>query len=628
MPIPNQKLNVKDPGLGIVIPGPTAPLVLGTSSKGTDYLLSSYSRKNDAAAALGEGPLAEAATKKLDLGGGPVWVMKLPSTVAPTIGAVTPARVGTSTGTITVAITQAQIARCYQVDSPAASPVFTEYTTEVNNATVDDVIPFPAADAVGDHFAVGFAQKFGQIELNVSTAGVGGTVTWKYWNGTAWTALSGVSDATTGLTVAGVNTVAFTIPADWERVSLNNTEELYYVVAEIASGAYSTDPLIAVGAIDGYGAFDGYDVTVEIIKTGTLGTGTFRYSLDGGATLSGEIIIPSAGAFDIPFANITLTFVPNSGPVFFEQDDQHTFTVTEPYYTTAEVSAAVTALLAKSDEYPYIILTGTPASAADGATMFGALATHMASFAAVNRYVRIMMDVGLGTTTSVKTSFAAVADRRVAPVYGKGRIATSKGYTGWGAPFRSAVEIVGAWASNQLISTDLARVAEGPIPGLLEITHDENLTEELDAAGITTLRSLLGRAGFFVTNGRLKAPVGSDFQFWQFGRIMDVACRRVFITQQNFLNIGVRTNSDGTIDERDAARLESIVNEALRIELTQPSNAEGTRGHVSAVSYTIDRSNNINQSNTLQSEVAIRPLGYAKQIITEIGYSLNAGETA
>ena len=628
-PIPNVTINVNDPGLNIAEAAPEAFLVLGTASLGVDNEIQTFSRKNDVVGQFGEGPLSETMCKVLDVAGGPVRGMRLTKTVSPVFGAVSSTRTSTSTGTISAAITQKAASQVWQIDDPAGTPVFVDETADFNSSTINDVDPFPTADAVGDQFAIGFIQPFDQVTITVGTSGIGGVVTWNYFNGTAVVVLSGVVDGTTSFTVApGTVTVAFTMPTDWERQSVNGSPLLYYIYAEIASGVYATDPIITQGFIDNDGAHDDYEVQVEILTTGTLGAGTFRYSLDDGRSFSGEFIIPTAGTFDIPFADITLTFTAGAGPIFFEDGDLFEFDVDAPYYSATEIATAVTALLAQSLEFPAIILTGTPASASDGATILTALDGHATSFENVNRYLRIAMDTGEDTTANVLTSFAAVSSRRVMAVFSTADLPSSKPFTGYNFPKRPAVEIVGAFAANQLISTSLNRVLLGPLPGVLEIGHDENLTEVLDAARIATLRTYNSRTGFFITHGRLKAPSGSDFRFWDFGRVMDSACRTTFIEVQNFIGISVRTNADGTIDERDATRLESIVNDALADTLVRPTNAEGTQGHVSAVDFSVDRSNNVNTTSTLQTEVAIRPLGKAFDIIVDIGFSLEAGEEA
>ena len=390
-------------------------------------------------------------------------------------------------------------------------------------------------------------------------------------------------------------------------------------VTKTAIGA-STGTITLAGA-----PFDDYEGRVEIMVTGTLGTARFRYSLDDERTFSEEIVVPAAGTYLIPSTNVTVTFVAGAGPVFFEDGDIHEWVSTAPYYSTADVATAVTALLAQTVEFPFIILTGQPSTAANAATMFAALGTHATTFQTANRFIAWIMSFGNDTTGNTQTQLAGVTSSRIMPVYGRCDVSSSKTFAGYGSPSRPAVEIVGARAAQSLISTDLARVASGPLDGVVGISHDEALTELIDAHRCTTLRSLTGRSGFFVTNGRIKSAAGSDFRYWQHRRVMDVICRRAFVEQQQFLSMGVRTTSTGTIDERDATRLEAIVNSALRAELTQPANAEGTRGHVSAIAYAIDRQQNLITTETLLSTIPSRPLGYAKNVTTTIGYSLTVG---
>lgn len=148
----------------------------------------------------------------------------------------------------------------------AVGPVFVDETTDFNSAAVGDVDPFPAVEAVGDYFAVGFKRKFTTLKFTVGTAGVGGTIAWEYWNGSAWAALTGGSTGTEQMTVAGARELTFTVPTDWTRTTLNGSEQIYYVRARV-TGLYSTNPILDIGTIAGGG-----DVS-EIVRLAT-GAGT------------------------------------------------------------------------------------------------------------------------------------------------------------------------------------------------------------------------------------------------------------------------------------------------------------------------------------------------------------------
>jgi len=401
------------------------------------------------------------------------------------------------------------------------------------------------------------------------------------------------------------------------------------------AGAAGAVTKTAVGASTGTvtvanAPFDAYEAHIEITADGTLGAGQFRYSLDDANSWSEEYIIPAGGVFSIPNTNLDITFVPGGGPDFFEDGDLHEFDCTAPYYAAADLLACVNAILAlpSSTEFSFVQLVGQPTgvgSAASAATVFGLVEGHAATLAGVFRWSRWIMDGGDESAALHATAFASVDDTRVLVAYGYADVASSKPINGWSYPRLPVGNLIAARAAASLISTDLGRVASGSLGGVLSISHDEFVTETLDVHKISTLRSWIGRPGFYITNGRLKAAPGSDYQYWQYGRTMDVACRTVYIAQSTFINMGLRTNSDGTIDERDAVRLETRVRAALEAQLTQPDNAEGTRGHVSDINYTIDRTNNVVSTLTVRSNLAIRPLGYAKWIVTTIGYGINIG---
>lgn len=399
-------------------------------------------------------------------------------------------------------------------------------------------------------------------------------------------------------------------------------------VTKSAAGS-STGEITLAGA-----PFDRYQAIVEIMATGTVGTATFRYSLDNGKTYSETINVPSGGDYEIDGTNLTVTFTPGAGAVFFEQGDTHTFTTAAPHYSTTEMATGVTNIrtyLSTSPGFAFdaLILVGRNATGSGAATMFGALSTHMATLASAYSYMRALMDAGSGDTrANVKSAFASVADARIGIVYGDAVTASGKPFAGFGSPLMPALVTAAARAKGTpngetVISTDLARVATGPLTGVTAISHDEFVTEEMDSAKVSTTRTFPMSAGYFLTNLRLKSPTGSDFLYWQHGRIMDVACRTVALAQIQFISAGFATNDDGTIAEFEAKRLEAIVNEKLTVALMDPKNAEGRQGHVSAFRYRVNRTNNVQASNTLMSSVAIRPLFYAKTIETELGFAVN-----
>lgn len=382
---------------------------------------------------------------------------------------------------------------------------------------------------------------------------------------------------------------------------------------------------------------DTYDARIEITRTGTLGTAKFRYTLDMQTidplvlpTWSPELTVPSGGAFVIPNTGITATFVPGAGAVFFEDGDTHSWTSTEPYYTPYALASAMEAVLAKPHLlWRFASLSGNVATASAAATMAAALGTHLDTAQSGFRYVRGLIDTGSkDDTTDLATSFASFEHRRVGPAYGQVVRTSLKPFVGFATPRRSMVGDLATRAAANLISTHLGRVASGAVSGVRAVSHDEFITGGVDDLRISTMRTWPGRPGFYITRGRLASPPGSDFRFTHNGFVMDVACATVVRAQQNWVAKSFRTTSTGSIDPLDAVDMRQDVLRQLRAQLTEPTNAEGKRGHVSALDYRIDLTANILLAGQVLTEVAIRPLGYAEFFTTQIGFAIDVEEAA
>jgi len=118
--------------------------------------------------------------------------------------------------------------------STAAYPPVYEDTTDINNSTSNDVaLPYYS----GDYISFGSERKFTEITVNTTTTRASNVITWEYWDGSSWSALSGVTDNTTGFTVSGSQTVSWTLPSDWGTYDWDVEAKIpiYYVRARNTS---------------------------------------------------------------------------------------------------------------------------------------------------------------------------------------------------------------------------------------------------------------------------------------------------------------------------------------------------------------------------------------------------------
>lgn len=365
---------------------------------------------------------------------------------------------------------------------------------------------------------------------------------------------------------------------------------------------------------------DGYEVQVLLTKAGALGAAEFTYSLDDGYTQSDPLVVPTGGTYVMPKTGLTLTFTGT-----FVVGDRFEADCVAPFYSANDIANAMAAVLATGIEFAYPVLTGEAPTTVAGVAIAAAMASQCGTLFNSFRFVRAMMAAGRSVQATAITDYASFASTRMLVTYGRCDVRTRKPIPGWGFPNRPIVDVVAARAAASLISTDLGRLKDGPIDGVMAISHDEALNPLMDAKNFTTMRTWQGRRGFFITHGRLMSNPGSDYKYWQHGRCVDVACDTAAKMQQLIINTSTRTNSDGTIDERDAGQYESPVRDALRANLIEPDSAEGTPGHVRSVTYDIDRNNNVLGTDTLQTTVGVMPRGYVKHIVTQIGMTANAG---
>lgn len=139
----------------------------------------------------------------------------------------------------------------WQVDADGG-PSYSDQTTGFNDATDANFTPFPATEATGDYVAFGYSAPFTKLTLDNAngTAGSGGVVVWEYWDGGTWSALSSVTDGTTGFTAAAADgqIVTWAYPSDWATTSINGGSALYYARARITT-VYGTNPVYDQGFI-------------------------------------------------------------------------------------------------------------------------------------------------------------------------------------------------------------------------------------------------------------------------------------------------------------------------------------------------------------------------------------------
>lgn len=387
----------------------------------------------------------------------------------------------------------------------------------------------------------------------------------------------------------------------------------------VAGSVTHTGTGLSVGTVTG-APYDAYRVIVEIMVGGTnpaANTATFRYSLDGGDNYSQEISLPTSGDYTVVGTNLVLHFSAASLVAL----DTYSFNCTQPGYNSTELTTAMTALTSDPRVWKFVHIVGSGASASAQATLVTAVGTLMAAQEAVFRYTYAIMempDLGDGTTgdAATITAFASVASTRVMVAYGYTELTSV--LTGR-VEKRPAAWSVAARRHSAPISEDTARVRSGPLPGIVSLYRDEQIHRGLDAARFATLRTHIGKQGFYATNGKMMASAGSDFAHAQYREVMDVACTITRGEMLNWLAESFRVNplthptAPGAIFEQDARVVEKRLRALLKMVLLDPN-------HISDLQVLVNRTDNILSTQTLRIKIRILPKGYFRFITADMGF--------
>jgi hypothetical protein len=353
-------------------------------------------------------------------------------------------------------------------------------------------------------------------------------------------------------------------------------------------------------------AYDTFQAIVRVVAAGALGSGTFQYSMDGGDTYSSVIVIPSGGTYLIPDSNITLTFPAGT----YVANDTYSFSTTAPMYDSSTLNTAMIVLFADPREWRFLHVVGQAASVAGAAGIGATIDTALQTATANYRYVRAFMECPDDFDSNVITAFSSFASARVAVVVGSCELKSS--LTGRTYK-RSAAWPVAARAAKVPVHEDLGCVKSDPLPGVGTLYRDERVNPGLDSQRFTTLRTFVGLDGAYITSGRTRANVGSDYQMIQNGFVIDKACRIIRTALLNYLNDSIRVDATtGHILEIDARNIEADIESQLFSSLVSPGNA-------SAVSAKVNRANNILSTMTLATTERITPRGYARSITADVG---------
>ena len=186
---------------------------------------------------------------------------------------------------------------------------FRSELTDWSDAGADDATIFDGDPEVNDANYFGFDTPSRILRLNIGTAGAGTwTITWEYYNG-SWTALSNVTDGTSGFTVAGTHAVSYDMPTDWTTTAIDG-DWSYWIRARISAFTSSTTSPLGTQAWYEVGVWFAWLSSISAneqmtldLYTGGANIRMFHYYIPGAAGIvtQGGISTYPSSRFDFDF---------------------------------------------------------------------------------------------------------------------------------------------------------------------------------------------------------------------------------------------------------------------------------------------------------------------------------------
>lgn len=388
----------------------------------------------------------------------------------------------------------------------------------------------------------------------------------------------------------------------------------------VAHSGAGTSVVTATGTPD-----DDYELYLKIITGGTIGVAgiTFQYSLDNGRTLSPVQALGVANTFAFPRSG-GATFNFGAGTTLANQVE--TALATAPKWNTADVQAAIAALLASGLAWDVCFIVG-PWAATDFDTISAAIPVATRDKLVIGNFrVPTSGETDATYTAAFNTAFGAKAATNINVCAGACLLVSAR--TG-----RIHIRPIAFPEAPREVQfgehVDIAELDRGPLTGVsirdangnpVANLHDEAFSPGLDDMRATTLRTWEEAQGVYVTNPRLLSPAGSDFEFTQHRKVMNLAKRalRSYMVRRLSKAIQVDKNT-GFILESEALEIESGADKAIRSVLMAGPKASGG-GYAKGQFVRISRTDNILSTKKITGAMRVIPLAYPKFIELDVGF--------
>jgi hypothetical protein len=299
------------------------------------------------------------------------------------------------------------------------------------------------------------------------------------------------------------------------------------------------------------------------------------------------------------------------------------------------VADSESALIASNRRVRFVVLKYAP-STADTATTAGIRtgfsATLQAAQALADTYtinkihpvIYIIEGYNYTGVAQDLVGFDASVYNRVAVMIGD-----TETRTGTTASKGAAVGVLAGRLAQNQVHVNIGRVKDGALKPLqmyiLDTPAEQVNVATLYNKGFISIRSHVGKSGFFFTDDNLACSPSDDYHFISRRRVIDKAFVLANTALTNYVLDDFNLLESGKLSIIDARTIEAEVERVISQEMGAKGelSVDVTLANDTGVKVKIDTTNNVASTGTIQGKVSVRPKGYGRYFEFTIGYNLN-----
>lgn len=190
---------------------------------------------------------------------------------------------------------------------------------------------------------------------------------------------------------------------------------------------------------------------------------------------------------------------------------------------------------------------------------------------------------------------------------------------------------VAARLASKPVQRSIGRVKDGALYPTELYSADGNpidnlYAEDRHAKGLVTARIYVGKAGYFLSDDLMAEAPESDYALIPRRRTIDKAYRIAYRTLVNYIGDEIPVTDDGKIPTSICKEMENSVERQIELLMTNEGNLgiDPSDTNDTGVTCFVDPDQNVVSTSRINVVLKVKPYGYAKYIVVNLGFSTEA----